>query len=145
VRPDYFDVFQIYLAAGSVSTPERKNFVERICCLYPEAKITKYLVTTVPLNRLTLGGICSYKAAQTLMERKAGTGNAISLNIDATLKSGDGRARYSPSLRQEMYSLVVKTARNYHPDLELALCLEDKEIWQNIGLEKSIGHCNCGL
>jgi hypothetical protein len=45
VRPDYFHVSRIYLARGSVSTPERRTFVERICKLYPEAKITIHLIT----------------------------------------------------------------------------------------------------
>ena len=52
VRPDYFKVSQIFLASGSLATPERKRFVERICALYPEAKITKCLDT--PHNRINL-------------------------------------------------------------------------------------------
>jgi hypothetical protein len=43
VRPDYVTVSQIYLAKGSLSTPERRRFVERICRLYPEVKVRECL------------------------------------------------------------------------------------------------------
>ena len=52
VRPDYLKVSQIFLASGSLSTPERKVFVERICHLYPEAKVIECLDT--PHNRIDL-------------------------------------------------------------------------------------------
>jgi spore photoproduct lyase len=109
------------------------------------AAFTQRLIETVPMQRLTIGGICSYKSARRLMESKSGLQNPISLNIDDKIKSQDGRARYSGSLRQEMYFLITSVVRRYRPELELALCLEEKEFWQNIGLEKSIGHCNCVL
>ena len=79
------------------------------------------------------------------MESKSGLYNPISLNIDDKLKSQDGRARYSSALRQDMYSLLTSAARSYQPKLELALCLEEKELWQKTGLENNIGQCNCVL
>ena len=79
------------------------------------------------------------------MESKSGERNPISLNIDDKIKSQDGRARYNGSLRQEMYSLITSVVRRYQPELYLALCLEEKEFWQNTGLENNIGHCNCVL
>ena len=109
------------------------------------AAFTQRLIETVPLQRLTIGGICSYKAARRLMESKSGLRNPISLNIDNKIKSQDGRARYSASLRQEIYSLITSVARLYQPELELALCLEEKELWHQTGLENSIGRCNCVL
>jgi hypothetical protein len=45
VRPDYVTVSQIYLAKGSLSTPERRRFVERMCRLYPEVKVRECLDT----------------------------------------------------------------------------------------------------
>ena len=105
----------------------------------------RHLIETVPLQRLTLGGICSYKAARGLMESKLGPHNPVSLNIDDKLKSRDGRARYSDSLRYEVYSLITQVVRSYRPELELALCLEDKELWRKAGLENNIGRCNCVL
>jgi hypothetical protein len=79
------------------------------------------------------------------MESKSGLCNTVSANIDDNQKSQDGRARYATSLRGEIYSLITSVVRSYRSDLELALCLEEKELWQKIGLENNIGHCNCVL
>ena len=49
VRPDHMEVSRIYLAKGSISTPERRQFVERICWLYPEATVNECI------NVLTTG------------------------------------------------------------------------------------------
>ena len=43
---------------------------------------TKRLLETVPIRRLTLGGICIYRSARDLMERKIGTPNRVSERID---------------------------------------------------------------
>jgi spore photoproduct lyase len=106
---------------------------------------TRNLIEMVPLQRLTIGGICSYNAARRLMEIKTGLHNAVSLNLDDKTESQDGRARYSDSLRQEIYSLIKSVVRRYRPGLELALCLEEKILWQKTGLENNIGLCNCVL
>src|SRR4030042_572295 len=106
---------------------------------------TRHLIGTVPLKRLTLGGICSYKAARHLMEIKMGSNNSISFNMDDNVKSMDGRTRYSGLLRKEIYSLILGVAKKIKPELELALCLEDNELWQETGLESSLGRCNCVL
>lgn len=52
LRPAHFEVSRIYLASGSLATPERRRFVERICQLYPEAPITECL--NVSHNRIKL-------------------------------------------------------------------------------------------
>ena len=109
------------------------------------AAFSKCLVETVPIKRLTLGGICTYKGARVLMERKMGVDNAVSVNIAENSKEGDGRARYSRAMRKEAYLLILETVRCIRPDLELALCLEEKELWQSTGLEYSLGRCNCVL
>ncbi len=82
------------------------------------------LIESVPIQLLTLGGVCIYRGARKLMERKMGLDNAISSNIeDVSRRVGDGRARYSQALRIEVYSLIIKTAQRLRPELELALCL----------------------
>jgi len=107
---------------------------------------TERLIETVPLQRLTLGGVCIYKGARKLMERKMGFNNTISTHIeDTSRRAGDGRARYPEALRSEVYSLIIETVRRLRPDLELALCLEERELWQRIDLEERMGHCNCVL
>jgi len=109
-------------------------------------KFTRRLLEAVPIQRLTLGGICIYRGARKLMEQKIGSNNPISSNIESLpQKMGDGRARYSQALRREIYSLIIKTVRRLKPELELALCLEERELWQTLGLEGSIGRCNCVL
>ena len=107
---------------------------------------TERLLETVPLQRLTLGGICIYRGARELMERKMEKDNAVSANIDGGSPTiGDGRARYPWSQRSATYSLIIKSARRLRPDLELALCLEEKALWESTGLEGNLGRCNCLL
>ena len=79
------------------------------------------------------------------MERKVGRNNAISAHIDNSQTIGDGRARYPQALRARAYSIIIETARTLRPELELALCLEDKELWQKSGLDRHMGRCNCVL
>jgi spore photoproduct lyase len=104
----------------------------------------RHLIDTIPLQRLTLGGICSYKAARALMETKLGLNNTISINLE-NAESPDGRNRYFASLRAEMYKNIIKVAQELRPDLKIALCLEDEKLWKSCGLESNIGRCNCVL
>jgi spore photoproduct lyase len=104
------------------------------------------LMKTVPIQRLTLGGICIYNSARDLMERKMGVRNVVSEQIDRTSpKAGDGRARYPRGLRHEIFSLIIQSARRLRPDLDIALCLEEHALWESTGLVGNIGRCNCGL
>jgi len=109
-----------------------------------EAFLTE-LLRTVPLQRLTFGGICIYKGARRLMETKLGRDNPISGEIAEDSSEGDGRARYSPALRLKMYKYMIACARRIHPELELALSLEDVEIWEGLGIRSRLGRCNCVL
>lgn len=102
------------------------------------------LLETVPIERLTIGGICIYRGARQLMERKIGMDNPISNNLDHQ-KAGDGRERYPREFRQDMYSCIIETAKIMRLDLELALCLEEQTVWLNLNLENNIGRCNCVL
>jgi spore photoproduct lyase len=116
--------------------------LERWQKIYTE--FTQYLLKSVPLQRFTLGGICSYKAARALMESKLGLRNPISTNMEK-VTSPDGRSRYSASLRTEIYTHIIKVARDLLPDLEIALCLEEENLWKSSGLENNRGRCNCVL
>jgi spore photoproduct lyase len=80
------------------------------------------------------------------MEKKMGVRNVVSQHIDAASpKAGDGRARYPRGLQRAVYSLIIERVRRLRPDLELALCLEEKALWESTGLVASIGRCNCRL
>ena len=110
------------------------------------ARFTDRMLQTVAIGRLTLGGICIYRGARDLMERKMGMRNVVSQHLDSTFpKAGDGRARYPRKLRHEVYSLVIESARRLRPDLEIALCLEEQALWESTGLVENMGRCNCGL
>lgn len=111
---------------------------------YIYSRFTRHLIEAIPLQRLTLGGICSYKAARALMESKLGSNNTISANMEIA-ESPDGRSRYSTSLREEMYEYIIKVVREIRPDLEVALCLEEGKLWKSSGLEGNQGSCNCIL
>jgi len=50
LKPWIFDVEGIILAKGSLTTPERENFVRKIIALYPEAEVSSYPET--PHNRV---------------------------------------------------------------------------------------------
>jgi spore photoproduct lyase len=108
------------------------------------ADFTRYLLKSVPLQRLTLGGVCSYKAARALMESKLGSCNPISTNMER-VASPDGRSRYSTSLRAEIYAHIINIVKDLRPDLEIALCLEEVSLWKSSGLENNRGRCNCVL
>ncbi len=110
------------------------------------AAFTRRLLEAVPIRRLTLGGICIYRSARDLMERKMGTRNTVSQHIDRSFPvAGDGRARYPRELRHEVYSSIIASARRLRPDLEIALCLEEETLWESTGLRGSMGRCNCRL
>jgi DNA repair photolyase len=110
------------------------------------AAFTERLLATVPIRRLTLGGICIYRSARDLMERKMGPRNLVSERIDRTSAvGGDGRARYPRELRREVYSLIIATARRIRLGLEIALCLEEDALWESTGLQGNMGRCNCRL
>ena len=109
------------------------------------SQFLEILLTTVPLQRLTIGGICIYNQARTLMERRLGPRNTISMNIARGYTRGDGRARYTPDLRRRLYRHIIDLAHAIRPDLEIALCLEENIVWKIVDLENSRGCCNCVL
>jgi len=104
------------------------------------------LLQAVPLQRITFGGICSYTSAKTPMEDKVGKFNAISLALAmGESKSPDGRARYPISVRVEMYRFLIDSVREYARNLEVALCLEEPDIFHALNLTSIMGRCNCIL
>jgi spore photoproduct lyase len=109
------------------------------------AKFLEGLLAEVPLDRITLGGICSYRAARGLMESQLGRSNAVSDAFDPLGPSLDGRLRYPAHLRTELYRHMVEAIRGCAPDLEIGLCLEERGVFEALGLSDAIGRCNCVL
>lgn len=113
--------------------------LERAYC-----KFLKSLLTTVNLDRITLGQICSYSTARQLTERKLGRRNRISDQLEKA-KSPDGRVRFPDQLRMEVYKHLIEYIRQQKPDLQISLCLEEKTIFKALDMEAAIGQCNCVL
>ena len=111
--------------------------------IYP--RFVARLLAEVPVQRLTLGGICSYRNARGLMDRKLGRSNTVSVNFERSGGCGDGRMRYPRELRVRMYAALVKAARSARSDVELALCLEEHPVWEALGIEERMSRCNCVL
>ena len=121
------------------------------------------LLESVPLSRITIGSICSYPQAQRLMELKLGKANKVSALLregrtrtplsrcgrgaggEGRGGSDDGRLRFSRSTREEVYRHLIDCIRRHRPDLEIGLCLEDNAMFASLGLQESIGRCNCVL
>jgi hypothetical protein len=109
------------------------------------AKFLEGLLAELPLDRITLGSICSYRAARGLMESQLGRSNAVSDAFDPLGPSPDGRLRYPARLRIELYGHMIQTIRGRTPDLEIGLCLEERNVFDALGLTDAIGRCNCVL
>jgi spore photoproduct lyase len=110
-------------------------------------ELLEQLLTKVKLDRITLGGICSYGPALQIMEAKLGKGNLISRSL-TVIDTGphDGRTRYPVSLRSAIYRHLLKTIRRIQPELTCALCMEDVSLARDLGLgDSNIGRCNCIL
>jgi len=104
------------------------------------------LLSLVPLSRITLGSICSYPEAQRLTGLKLGKNNVISAHLERNSeKSSDGPARFSWALRERVYRHLIETIQSTAPGLEISLCLEDRAMFDALGIQDSLGQCNCVL
>jgi hypothetical protein len=108
------------------------------------AVFMEQLLSDMPIQRLTIGAICSYQGAYHLMNRKLGAANVIAESMDHT-KSVDGRMRYPVELREKAYRRLIQTAKRIRPDLEVGLCLETDTVFESLELQDVVGQCNCVL
>jgi spore photoproduct lyase len=108
------------------------------------ARFLDNLLESLPLDRITLGQICSYSGALQLTERKLGKDNPVSRMLEKG-KSKDGRIRFPIKVRIEVYRYLVETIRKLEPKLKIGLCMEEKETFKALNMENSIGCCNCVL
>ena len=104
----------------------------------------KKLLESVPLERITLGQICSYSGALQLTEQKLGKNNPISKMLEKG-KSKDGRIRFPIKLRIKVYKYLICTIRKLQPQLLIGLCMEERETFKALDMENAIGCCNCIL
>ncbi len=97
-------------------------------------------------KRITLGGVCSYPNALRLTEAKMGTSHAIATALEErAINSTDGRARYPAELRERMYQHLMAVIRELQPDASVGLCLEERTVFDALGMSRAIGRCNCVL
>ena len=108
------------------------------------ARFLENLLQSVPLDRITLGQICSYSGALKLTERKLGKINPLSNQIEGR-KSRDGRFRFPLRLRIEIYKHLINTIRKFQPELQVSLCMEEYPTFKALNMEGVIGRCNCVL
>lgn len=108
--------------------------------------LIRELLDSVPIDRITLGGICIYRPARELMERRIGASNTISCNIvGGSGRDTDGRERFTRSRRIELYRFLIGEIRSHRPSLQIGLCLEERAIFEALGMLQAIGKCNCVL
>jgi len=105
--------------------------------------VERIFATAVP-QRITLGGICSYRGALALTRRALGPDNLIARHIDRT-PSPDGRLRFPRELRTDLYRHLIAAIRRRAPGLPIGLCLEEPELWRACGLDPAHPTCNCIL
>jgi spore photoproduct lyase len=104
------------------------------------------LLDTAQLDRITLGGICIYRSARQLMERRIGAANDITRNLATEPgRDGDGRERFTRRHRIEMYRFLIDLIRAHDPALQIGLCLEEQAVFDALGMHSAIGACNCVL
>lgn len=102
------------------------------------------LLQMIPLQRITLGQICSFPSAIQLTEQKLGTYNPLSNQLERS-KSPDGRTRFPVQLRTNVYRHLIKTIKSINPNMQIGLCLEEKSIFYALNMDNAIGCCNCVL
>jgi len=141
---DRIKAMQQCAAAGY---PIRAVIMPVIPCSGWEDKYAAFLEDLLPkveLDRITLGGICSFPSARYIMEAKLGRQNAVSNGLAGTQgKSEDGRMRYSVADRIGVYRHLIDVIRRKRPDLPIGLCLEERPVFEALGILDAIGQCNC--
>lgn len=110
------------------------------------ARFVRNLLAEIELARITLGGICSFSMALNLTSRRLAREARDLLQLDPECKTpNDRRTRFAHSQRLEFYRHLIDTIRSVRPELEIGLCLEDGSTFRLLGMEASLGRCNCVL
>ena len=104
-------------------------------------------LTAVPIERITLGSLCSFPNALRLTDAKLGNDNPIRqlLQAGGEGQSADGRFRFNVHTRTACYQTLIDVIRSHRPDVPIGLCLEEKSTFAELALSANIGICNCVL
>ncbi|MCY2929904.1 MAG: radical SAM protein [Planctomycetota bacterium] len=103
------------------------------------------LLSTVPIERITMGSLCSFDTALRLAAARLGEGNPLTDLFRSAEKCPDGRRRFPRARREETYRFLLSQIRSRRPDLSPGLCLEDRDTFADLALLDSVGKCNCVL
>ena len=104
------------------------------------------LLSSVRPARMTLGAICSYRSALQQTESELGPDNPISRALGHSPRpSADGRYRFPPSMRIELYRHLIAIIRRHQPEIPVGLCLEERAVFEAVACGVDIGRCNCVL
>ncbi|MCY2926144.1 MAG: hypothetical protein NT031_12020 [Planctomycetota bacterium] len=103
------------------------------------------LLSAAPIERITLGSLCSFDNALRLTAARLGEAHPLADLFRSAEKSPDGRRRFPLALRHETYRLLLSHIRSRRPDLPVSLCLEDPSTFADLALPDAIGQCNCVL
>ena len=109
------------------------------------AALLDELLTLEPLERITLGSLCSFPNAAWLMRRKLGDGDALCRLLRLGERPADGRYRLPRETRLACYRFLAERIRRQRPGLTVGICLEERDVFRRLGMETSIGRCNCVL
>jgi spore photoproduct lyase len=115
------------------------DWQEDYACLLSE------LLTTVPVERITLGSLCSFPSALRLTDAKLGQANPIRECLAGGGQCIDGRYRFDAACRVESYRHLRELIRARSPELCVGLCLEERAVFDALGLADHVGICNCVL
>jgi DNA repair photolyase len=100
------------------------------------------LLLAVPLDRITLGQICSYPATLRLTRDKLGA-DSLLFRLLNRKKSADGRTRFPITLRVEVYKYMIDKISELQPELDVGLCMEETTVFDALNMQTAIGRCNC--
>jgi len=106
------------------------------------AELVDALFAAARPERVTIGGICSYRGALALTARALGPDSLIARHISPT-PSPDGRLRFPRELRAKFYRHIIGEVRQHDAAMPLGLCLEEPELWHACGLDPAHPTCNC--
>ena len=109
------------------------------------ARLLEELLTAVPVERITLGSLCSFPNALRLTDAKLGRDNPIRERLAGGGQCADGRYRFNAARRIGSYACLLQTIRARSPNLPVSLCLEERTAFEALGLTDRIGACNCVL
>jgi spore photoproduct lyase len=146
--PAIQDRIQAMQRCAEAGYPIRANLMPLIPCDHWErdySEFVQYLVSAVPLQKLTLGGICNYRQSHYLMEQRLGSANPISKQMDSDVSESDRRRRYAPELRIKLYNTIIKSVRAVRDDLPIRICMEEEQIQKALCEKIPFGDCTCVL